>query len=95
VVETVVTAAQVGIDDALVMETKEEIFELNNGCVCCTGKHLQQPVSVNPTQHTLAHRHPCGSFSAQPNTFLTQRSCAHQQAADRNPTTRSTNTHSE
>lgn len=28
---------QVGIDDALVMETKEEIFELNNGCVCCTG----------------------------------------------------------
>lgn len=30
---------QVGIDDALVMETKEEIFELNNGCVCCTGQH--------------------------------------------------------
>lgn len=29
---------QVGIDDALVMETKEEIFELNNGCVCCTGQ---------------------------------------------------------
>lgn len=27
---------EVGIDDALVMETKEEIFELNNGCVCCT-----------------------------------------------------------
>jgi hypothetical protein len=28
---------QVGIDDALVLESKEEIFELNNGCVCCTG----------------------------------------------------------
>lgn len=28
---------EVGIDDALVMETKEEIFEMNNGCVCCTG----------------------------------------------------------
>eukprot|EP00775_Hariotina_reticulata_P009293 gene9293-9458_t len=27
---------EVGIDDALVMETKEEIFEMNNGCVCCT-----------------------------------------------------------
>jgi G3E family GTPase len=32
---------QVGIDDALVMETKEEIFELNNGCVCCTGQPQQ------------------------------------------------------
>lgn len=27
---------EVGIDDALVLETKEEIFEMNNGCVCCT-----------------------------------------------------------
>eukprot|EP00879_Flechtneria_rotunda_P001441 GHRR01001594.1.p1 GENE.GHRR01001594.1~~GHRR01001594.1.p1 ORF type:complete len:376 (+),score=110.97 GHRR01001594.1:404-1531(+) len=27
---------EVGIDDALVMETKEEVFEMNNGCVCCT-----------------------------------------------------------
>mmetsp|Transcript_35574 Transcript_35574/g.105140 ORF Transcript_35574/g.105140 Transcript_35574/m.105140 type:complete len:380 (-) Transcript_35574:266-1405(-) len=27
---------EVGIDDALVMETREEIFEMNNGCVCCT-----------------------------------------------------------
>jgi hypothetical protein len=24
---------EVGIDDALVLETKEEIFEMNNGCV--------------------------------------------------------------
>ena len=31
---------EVGIDDALVMETKEEIFEMNNGCVCCTGKSM-------------------------------------------------------
>ena len=29
---------EVGIDDALVMETKEEIFEMNNGCICCTGQ---------------------------------------------------------
>ncbi|MEW5316345.1 MAG: hypothetical protein WDW38_007724 [Sanguina aurantia] len=27
---------EVGIDDALVMETREEIFEMNNGCICCT-----------------------------------------------------------
>lgn len=27
---------EVGIDDALVMETKEEIFEMNNGCICCS-----------------------------------------------------------
>lgn len=27
---------EVGIDDALVMETKEDIYEMNNGCLCCT-----------------------------------------------------------
>lgn len=30
---------EVGIDDSLVVqavETKEEIFEMNNGCICCT-----------------------------------------------------------
>jgi len=27
---------EVGVDDALVIETEEEIFEMNNGCVCCT-----------------------------------------------------------
>ncbi|KAI3439001.1 hypothetical protein D9Q98_001413 [Chlorella vulgaris] len=27
---------QVGIDDALVLDTREEIFEMNNGCICCT-----------------------------------------------------------
>merc|ERR1711920_972990 len=26
----------VGIDDGLVLETKEDIFEMNNGCICCT-----------------------------------------------------------
>ena len=33
---------EVGVDDALVMDTKEEIFEMNNGCVCCTGRQGQQ-----------------------------------------------------
>lgn len=27
---------EVGVDDALVLETEEEVFEMNNGCVCCT-----------------------------------------------------------
>ena len=31
--------AQVGVDDGLVIETKEKVFEMNNGCVCCTGEH--------------------------------------------------------
>ncbi len=27
---------EVGIDDSLVITTDEEIFEMNNGCICCT-----------------------------------------------------------
>ncbi|PSC69152.1 cobalamin biosynthesis [Micractinium conductrix] len=27
---------EVGVDDGLVVETKEEVFEMNNGCICCT-----------------------------------------------------------
>lgn len=36
---------EVGIDDALVMETKEEIFEMNNGCICCTGRFQALPAA--------------------------------------------------
>ena len=27
---------EVGVDDALVLNSDEEIFEMNNGCICCT-----------------------------------------------------------
>lgn len=27
---------EIGIDDALVLDSDEEIFEMNNGCICCT-----------------------------------------------------------
>jgi G3E family GTPase len=27
---------EIGIDDALVIDADEEIFEMNNGCICCT-----------------------------------------------------------
>jgi G3E family GTPase len=27
---------EIGIDDGLVVKTDEEIFEMNNGCICCT-----------------------------------------------------------
>jgi len=29
---------EIGIDDGLVLDTKEELYEMNNGCVCCTGE---------------------------------------------------------
>ena len=29
---------EIGIDNDLIVESDEEIYEMNNGCVCCTGR---------------------------------------------------------
>src|ERR1041385_7193810 len=29
---------EIGIDQALVIRADEEIFEMNNGCICCTAR---------------------------------------------------------
>ena len=31
---------EVGIDNQLVIDADEEIFEMNNGCICCTVRRL-------------------------------------------------------
>jgi hypothetical protein len=50
---------EVGVDDALVMDTKEEIFEMNNGCVCCTG--AETAASAVGRQRSAAGCAPCAS----------------------------------
>ena len=39
---------EVGVDDGLAVETKEEIFEMNNGCICCTVRQTLSGSSTNP-----------------------------------------------
>ena len=35
------TAGEVGVDDALVnLQAEEQVFEMNNGCICCTGASI-------------------------------------------------------
>ena len=50
-------SGEVGIDDALVLQSKEEVIEMNNGCICCTG---ELPISTHGKKHLSfgkAHRH--------------------------------------
>ena len=70
-------AAQVGIDDALVkqkFDTDEEIFEMNNGCICCTVKaapRTRLPLAL-PTVHIsspVRSRFASGN-SQLPSTYL-------------------------
>lgn len=42
-------AGEVGIDDGLVIQAKEEIVEMNNGCICCTGTPSPSNRHLSPT----------------------------------------------
>ena len=46
---------EVGIDDALVIETEEEVFEMNNGCVCCTVRWSRQ-LCCGRTEQVILNR---------------------------------------
>ena len=39
---------EIGIDNDLVVDTDEEVFEMNNGCVCCTVRGRSDPRAVRP-----------------------------------------------
>ena len=42
-------AGDVGIDDALVLSANEEVIEMMNGCLCCTGNHTYVYKVINPS----------------------------------------------
>ena len=39
---------EVGIDQALVIDADEEIFEMSNGCICCTVRGGLNPCARQP-----------------------------------------------
>jgi hypothetical protein len=56
---------EIGIDDGLVVDTKEEIFEMNNGCVCCTGGS-----NWHCHRSSVGHGAQSGDASLQPSPLL-------------------------
>jgi G3E family GTPase len=47
---------EIGIDQALVVDAEEEIFEMNNGCICCTVRlRLDGIVTVVDAYHAGRH----------------------------------------
>ncbi len=67
-------AGEVGIDDALVMETKEEIFEMNNGCICCTGGLVS--IRVPHTSNGTCQQSSLNSAQSEATSFASWGSCS-------------------
>ena len=46
---------ELGVDNDLVVDADEEVFEMNNGCICCTVRGASTASSskqqVSPTRH--------------------------------------------
>jgi hypothetical protein len=42
---------EVGIDNDLIVNAEEEIFEMNNGCICCTVRGDLIRILVAPLRH--------------------------------------------
>ena len=43
-----------GIDNDLVVDADEEVFEMNNGCICCTVRGCLLYTSPSPRDATLS-----------------------------------------
>jgi G3E family GTPase len=44
---------EIGIDQALVINADEEVFEMNNGCICCTVRGAHLTVEVHRSEEGL------------------------------------------
>lgn len=68
---------EVGIDQDLVLNEKEEVIEMNNGCICCTVRGdlirliVKLAASENPPEHILIETTGLADPSPVAQTFLT------------------------
>ena len=64
---------EIGIDNDLIVESDEEIYEMNNGCVCCTVRgdliRVVEGLMRRPGRFDAHHRRnhrPCRSGAGRP-----------------------------